>query len=102
MHFYWDSRNEIGRINEALICLYYQSMEHILIHLFMWSFSPNSLVKNVFASSFDKTFNSAANILCNPNTSSLSGKRISDLEVKITIWADRFSSLVLCSAHERS
>lgn len=85
MHFYWDSRNEIERINEALICLYYRSMEHILTHLFMWSFSPNSLVNNVFASPSDKTFNSAANILCNPNTSSLSGKRISDLKVEITL-----------------
>lgn len=70
------------RINEASICLYNQSAEHILLHPIMWSFSPTSLVQNGFSSSSETTFNPGANILCRPTTSSLQGKRPSDREVK--------------------
>lgn len=99
-------------ISEASICLYYQPTEHMLPHLILWSFSSTSLVQNGFSSSFEANFNPVANIPCRPTTTSLLRKKTSDLEVKIilslmllfwetdNIWADRFSSPVLCWAHK--
>lgn len=78
MHLSWERGNEIERINEVLICLYYQPMVSMMPHPIMGSFSPNSPEQNGFASSSERNFNPEDNILCRPVASSLLGKTTSD------------------------
>jgi len=54
MHLYWVRGNEIERVKEPLICLYYQPMEQALPHLTTWSFSPAPLYRMGFLPSLQK------------------------------------------------